>query len=303
MDRGRRLAFDRNDRNRRDRERRRHIDLDAGHFIAASAAADVLHVQSHRDRHADRGNERRPGERPEARCERDAREQTDEQDGKDRSRGARACRADRHATRGVHRARSRRRPGQRRVIGRLDPVDERADEGRVELAPGRVLEPVQRLPDVERLAVRPRRRHRRERVADREDPGDQRDVLAGEPVEVAVAVPALVVVADPGPDELDVGQVADDRVAQRDVLLDDRVLGVGQLAGLAQDRVGDADLADVVEQPGESGSSRRAPRSGADPLGEEDAVAGDVLGVALRVAVLRVDGEDEALEDVERGRP
>ena len=104
MGRGRCLALDRDDRHGRDRERRRDIDLDAGHLVATAVAADISHVQCHRDRHADRGNERRPGERPEPRRERDAREQTDEQDGKDRSRGARACRADRHATRGVHRA-------------------------------------------------------------------------------------------------------------------------------------------------------------------------------------------------------
>ena len=118
----------------RDRERRRHIDLDAGHLVAAAVAADVLHVQCHRDRHADRGNERRPGERPEARRERDAREQTDEQDGKDRSRGARARRAGPSRDARRPQGGSRRRPGQRRVVGRLDPVDERADEGRVELA-------------------------------------------------------------------------------------------------------------------------------------------------------------------------
>ena len=34
-------------------------------------------------------------------------------------------------------------------------------------------------------------------------------------------------------------------------------------------------------------------------LGQEDRVAGDVLRVALGVAVLRVDREDQALEDVE----
>ena len=50
---------------------------------------------------------------------------------------------------------------------------------------------------------------------------------------------------------LDVGQVADDHVAERDVLLDDRVLLLGQRPGLAQDLVGDADLADVVEEPGD----------------------------------------------------
>ena len=42
--------------------------------------------------------------------------------------------------------------------------------------------------------------------------------------------------------------------------------------------------------------------SGSRPIcsAEEDAVAGDVLGVALRVAILGVDREDQALEDVER---
>ena len=57
-----------------------------------------------------------------------------------------------------------------------------------------------------------------------------------------------MVVADAGADEVDVGQVADDRVAERDVLVDDRELRVGQLAGLAQDLVRDPDLADVVEE-------------------------------------------------------
>ncbi len=76
--------------------------------------------------------------------------------------------------------------------------------------------------------------------------------LAGQPVEIAVPVPALVVMADAGADEVDVGQVAHDQVAEADVLLDDVVLLGGQLAGLAQDAVRDADLADVVEQPGDA---------------------------------------------------
>ena len=76
---------------------------------------------------------------------------------------------------------------------------------------------------------------------------------------------------------------------------------VGQLAGLAQDRVGDADLADVVEEAGDLDRPDEV-RIQVQPPGEEHAVAGDVLGVALRVAVLRVDREDEALEDVEAGR-
>ena len=68
-------------------------------------------------------------------------------------------------------------------------------------------------------------------------------------MQVAATIPAFVVVPDTGPD-LDVRQVADDDIAQGDVLLDDPVLSVGQCAGLAQDVIRDADLADVVQQTG-----------------------------------------------------
>ena len=67
--------------------------------------------------------------------------------------------------RGVH-------PGERRPGDGLDAVDECHDEILVELGPGRVLEAPERLGDVECLAVRPRRGHRREGVRDREDPRD-----------------------------------------------------------------------------------------------------------------------------------
>ena len=86
---------------------------------------------------------------------------------------------------------------------------------------------------------------------DGQDPRELRDVLARERVEVAVPVPALVVVADAGADRVEVRQVAEDRVAEGHVLLDDVELLVGQLARLAQDLVRDADLADVVQQPRE----------------------------------------------------
>ena len=65
-----------------------------------------------------------------------------------------------------------------------------------------------------------------------------RDLLAGQPVEIAGAIPALVVVPNAGPDDVDVGQVADDQVAERDVLLDDPVLLLGQARRLAQDPSG-----------------------------------------------------------------
>ena len=95
------------------------------------------------------------------------------------------------------------------------------------------------------------------------------------------------------------GQVADDQVAERDVLLHDVVFGGGQRAGLAQDVVRDADLADVVEEAGDA-DGRDDVGIEAEATGQEDAVPGDVLGMLLRVAVLRVDGEDQSLEHVER---
>ena len=74
----------------------------------------------------------------------------------------------------------------------------------------------------------------------------------------------------------------------------------GQRPGLAQDRVGDADLAHVVEQ---AGHVQRPPQVGveADAIGQEERVARHVLRMALRVAVLRVDRDDQPLQHVEAG--
>ena len=71
-----------------------------------------------------------------------------------------------------------------------------------------------------------------------------------------------------------------------------------QLAGLAQDMVGDADLPDVVEQSGDANGVDEVWLE-AHPLGQEDAIARDVAGVALRVAVLGVDRKDQTLVDIE----
>ena len=82
------------------------------------------------------------------------------------------------------------------------------------------------------------------------------------------------------------------------MLLEHAVLVRGQLRRLAQHHVRDADLPDVVEQAGEVD---RLPQLlvEAEALGQEDGVARDVLRVALRVPVLVVDGDDQALEHVE----
>ena len=64
----------------------------------------------------------------------------------------------------------------------------------------------------------------------------------------ALPIPALVVMANARTDELDVRHVTDDRVAQRNVLLEHgRTVG-GQLEGLRR-MVSGSDLADVVRSP------------------------------------------------------
>ena len=113
-------------------------------------------------------------------------------------------------------------PGSGASVSGLDAFDEERDQPFLELRPGGVLEAAKRFRHAHRLAIRTGRRHRREGISDRQDAGDQRDLLAGQAIEVPVAVPSLVVMADAVPDDVDVGQVADDQVAERDVLLDDR---------------------------------------------------------------------------------
>ena len=144
-------------------------------------------------------------------------------------------------------------------------------------------------------------RQRVERVGDREHARGERDVLAGQPVGVAVAVPALVVVAHDElglAEEVDVAQdlPADDRVA-----LHQRALGLVERLGLEEDRVGDRDLADVVQQEAEldlrvvGQRQRRRAR-------DLQAVGGDALGVLARVGVARLDGVGERAHGRDVGR-
>ena len=70
-------------------------------------------------------------------------------------------------------------------------------------------------------------------------------------VDIPLAVPPLVVMADPVADRLDVGKVAHDHVAEHDMLLHDLLLLGREAAGLAEHGVGDADLSDVVEEAGD----------------------------------------------------
>ena len=98
-----------------------------------------------------------------------------------------------------------------------------------------------------RRRVRPVRRHRRERVAHEHDLRAERDVVAGQRVRVAAAVPALVAGADEPGDADERGSAGDDALADQRVAAQELPLGVVELAGLVQQRARDRDLADVVQ--------------------------------------------------------
>ena len=94
------------------------------------------------------------------------------------------------------------------------------------------------------------RRHRVEHLGDEDDARAERDVLAGEAVRIPRAVPALVVVQHPVGDRID-AEALEHAVADLRVPLNDEPLGVRQRAGLAQDLLGDRELAEVVQAAGE----------------------------------------------------
>ena len=80
---------------------------------------------------------------------------------------------------------------------------------------------------------------------------EEGDLLALEPVGVAAAVPVLVVHEARARHLLEHGHRVQDVGALGGMLLHDLVLVVGEGRGLAQDLVLDADLAHVVDDPGE----------------------------------------------------
>ncbi len=95
--------------------------------------------------------------------------------------------------------------------------------------------------------VRARRRDRIEHVDDADDLGQQRNLLAAQPIGIAAAVEPLMVMAHDRPRALQRSKRAAQAIADHRVLLHDLEFLRGERTALQQDRVGHADLADVVE--------------------------------------------------------
>jgi hypothetical protein len=150
--------------------------------------------------------------------------------------------------------------------------------------------------------VRPVVGHRVEGVGDRENSCAQRDRLAGETEWVPRPVPALVVADDDlARSSVKVSDADNDPLAQAGMLLHRQPLVIGQRAWLEQDRVGDADLAHVVEEKAvlELEVLREVRR---DPLGDRERQRGDPLGVLARPVVAQLErGGKRAHADAVRG--
>ena len=121
--------------------------------------------------------------------------------------------------------------------------------------------------------------------------------VAGEPVRIAVAVPALVLVADDASHGAHARDRAQDPLADRRVLAHDLPLALVERPGLVQDLVGDADLADVVEQRrGADATDLLAASASASPTlrGQVD----DALRMLARVAVALLERRGERRDHV-----
>src|SRR6187551_4067055 len=83
-----------------------------------------------------------------------------------------------------------------RVGGGLESGNELGHETLLELCAGSIAEALDGLRERQSLAVGPRRRHGAEGIGNGQDSTDDRDRLSLESLEVALAVPPLVVMED-----------------------------------------------------------------------------------------------------------
>src|SRR5204862_1285571 len=154
---------------------------------------------------------------------------------------------------GAIRPRARRRsrrlgaPGARRPrAGALERAQQGLDDVGVELRARAALELAPRGLGADPLPVYAVAGHRLVRVRHGEDARLERNLVVSQPAGIAAAVGTLVMGEDPAPDVVELGSSEDARADLR-VLAHLGVLVVGERARLAQNRVGHADLPDVVE--------------------------------------------------------
>ena len=154
----------------------------------------------------------------------------------------------------------------------------------------------------QRRAIRAIARHCIVDVGHGQDPDQERDCVALEPVGITPPIEPLVVPANQGDHVVERLERLDDLDALDGMLRDDPHLVLTQFARLVEDGVGNADLADVVEQastPEDIFFRCREPELAC----EGQHILGDALGVSLGVRTFRLgragEGEDDGLAGLE----
>jgi hypothetical protein len=138
-------------------------------------------------------------------------------------------------------------------------------------------------------------------VGDRDDPSLDRNLLAAQPVRVAVAVPALVVVADRRRERHEPRHPLDDPGSDHGVQLDHRALLAREGARLEQHPLAHAELADVPQQAREL-QLLATGRLDVEPLGHPVDVSADLGGVGNDIGIAGLDGVGKHAHDREVGR-
>ena len=97
----------------------------------------------------------------------------------------------------------------------------------------------------------------------------------------------------------DHGAVPEDIAAHGGMGFDDGVFHIRELFRIIEDRIGDADFADIMKE-GRIPQVADALRIPAQPLRDADRILADAGGVALGIGILRIDGVGQGLDGEER---
>lgn len=134
-------------------------------------------------------------------------------------------------------------------------------------------------------------------IRDGKDAGGLIETRAVVAAEITFAIQTFMVGGGDFTERVEAGNAAEDFVGIVGVLLDDFPFGGVQFAGFFEDGVGDAELADVVE---EGGAAEEFDLFGGEVegLGDGDGGGGDTVGVAVGERRLGVDDFGEGLADI-----
>ena len=145
------------------------------------------------------------------------------------------------------------------------------------------------------FTVRSVGRHGGKAIGNRQKPSENRNVFARESVGIAFAVEAFVMVTNAAQHFGQVRHVFHDQRAENRMLLQNAELVVVQASGLAQNRVGNRDFADVVQQAADANCALLF-NGIIEFARHQKRPVRHVFRMAARVVIFVVDGRDQSIE-------